>query len=440
MRKFPGPVKGNHNYLNADIPRRPINPKTQSITEKKINEGEARSISYSNKLSTNANLRNSSNTGLGKPESRSGNNRVLSTPPKPQELSQSSGKKGNEDKARSIIYSNKLSSNANSRNSSNAGVSKPESRSGISKVVSTPSKPQEPKQSSGSSKTIQAPQQKPNQNEEKLKITNQNIKINSRVTRDVALKDTNLNVHYTDKRHYDVSYTFGNKTQDQDERQSRNLNRVPKSENQNFDHVKNPQNSQYDAIYSIYKSPSPVQDNWGRNKDLHYREDKYQNSQANPVPAWSLQNFQASKENKTESIVQKSIGSNISEIGNERSRRNRFEDDRKNIVHPYNAAYDIKRTDNSYAYGIVCTPKPKSLANCNSGLPNIGNTCYMNSVLQILVSTEGFEGIVAWINQPFFTYLSNIFKLMKSKSGNLASAISQFKNELSSEFSMVAFI
>ncbi|CAG9325605.1 unnamed protein product [Blepharisma stoltei] len=72
MWKSSGQVKVNHNYLESNNLRRSVNQKTQSITGKKINEDNTRSISYSNKLSTNANTRDSRNADSGRHESRSG--------------------------------------------------------------------------------------------------------------------------------------------------------------------------------------------------------------------------------------------------------------------------------------------------------------------------------------------------------------------------------
>ncbi|CAG9314298.1 unnamed protein product [Blepharisma stoltei] len=108
------------------------------------------------------------------------------------------------------------------------------------------------------------------------------------------------------------------------------------------------------------------------------------------------------------------------------------------IVQAYHTAENFQNIDNPNSDIILPIPKSSPKVNCNIGLPCIGNSCYMNSVLQILASTEGFDGIISTIKIPLFSSLANVLQIIKSKSEhNLSLHLSQFKNALGSEFSML---
>ncbi|CAG9314290.1 unnamed protein product [Blepharisma stoltei] len=81
----------------------------------------------------------------------------------------------------------------------------------------------------------------------------------------------------------------------------------------------------------------------------------------------------------------------------------------------------------------------RSSAFSKSGLPNIGNTCYMNSLIQIFASaTEFVEYIKTFSSDKLFLSLSQIIELMQSNSDDyfIGPHIIELKNILSEEYSM----
>ncbi|CAG9314279.1 unnamed protein product [Blepharisma stoltei] len=71
-----------------------------------------------------------------------------------------------------------------------------------------------------------------------------------------------------------------------------------------------------------------------------------------------------------------------------------------------------------------------------SGIPNYGNTCYLNSVLQVLASTPNFVDFISKSNTILFRNLLIIFYLMLSRisSSDFKPGIINFLNTLKEKF------
>ncbi|CAG9312701.1 unnamed protein product [Blepharisma stoltei] len=74
-----------------------------------------------------------------------------------------------------------------------------------------------------------------------------------------------------------------------------------------------------------------------------------------------------------------------------------------------------------------------------SGIPNYGNTCYLNSVIQVLSSTPSFVDFISKSKAILFINLSKIFDLMftRTSSSSFKPRIIQFLNTFNKEFPMV---
>ncbi|CAG9325604.1 unnamed protein product [Blepharisma stoltei] len=83
----------------------------------------------------------------------------------------------------------------------------------------------------------------------------------------------------------------------------------------------------------------------------------------------------------------------------------------------------------------------RSLIYSKSGLPNIGNTCYMNSVIQILASISEFTKSISSISSnKLLQSLNSVISLMNSNASKISIMphISEFKDIISKEYSMYA--
>ncbi|CAG9332605.1 unnamed protein product [Blepharisma stoltei] len=75
-----------------------------------------------------------------------------------------------------------------------------------------------------------------------------------------------------------------------------------------------------------------------------------------------------------------------------------------------------------------------------SGIPNIENTCYLNSFLQILASNNEFcEKIQHTENRLLSTLSSLLSSIRNPGSGNIKQLVRLFINQVNAEFPMVMF-
>ncbi|CAG9312710.1 unnamed protein product [Blepharisma stoltei] len=73
--------------------------------------------------------------------------------------------------------------------------------------------------------------------------------------------------------------------------------------------------------------------------------------------------------------------------------------------------------------------------------PNIGNTCYLNSLLQVLASNNEFYEKIQTLEYGLFSTLSSLLLSIRNpRSNDTQKLVSSFKYQLDAEFPWVIFI